>query len=35
MFTLPYDFLQEVEQAFKYFESEREGKIPYEQLKIY
>ena len=33
MFTLPKDFLQEVEQAFKFFDNEGEGKIPCKQLK--
>ena len=33
MFTLPKDFLQEVEQAFKFFDNEGEGKISCKQLK--
>ena len=33
MYTLPKDFLQEVEQAFKFFDHEGEGKIPCKQLK--
>ena len=33
MYTLPKDFLQEVEQAFKFFDNEGEGKISCKQLK--
>ena len=33
MYTLPKDFLQEVEQALRFFDREGEGKIPCKQLK--
>ena len=33
MYTLPKDFLLEVEQAFKFFDNEGEGKISCKQLK--
>ena len=33
MFTIPKDFLQEVEEAFKFFDRDGEGKISCKQLK--
>ena len=33
MFTIPKDFLQEVEEAFKFFDRDGKGKISCKQLK--